>query len=479
VGTFITAGAFVPDGHWPDDLDGAYLFADGGSGQIFLMRSDGSVDYDAPWATGVTGLADMVFGTDEAGRLALYYTLNSTGELRNITWEGAGASPTPSGLAFEPVAPTRVYDTRSGLGVEAGRVRGGTTRLVGVQPPTGSVRAALVNLTVTDNAGWGFVQAWSPRSLRPATSVVNVVQPGEDVANTAVVTLDETGRFLAGTSTATHLVVDVLGWFVDGPAEVSAGRFEPVDPGRVVDTRQPAGTSLASGASNGYGRSAGTVEVEFAGVLDVPDDGTAAAAVVVLTAIGHADPAPGFVTAYAAGSTAPDASNVNTSGAGDIRANLAVVPLGAEGAIALDLVRVDHVLIDVVGYMTSESAPVSSAGLFRAVSPVRIFDERAPGTPAIAPGGSTTIAHAATVSGATDAGAVLQNLTITSTSGFDFAAAYPAGTAAPEVSNVNATAAGQTRAALAVTPYGTDASITYSQFGDAALIVDVFGIFSR
>lgn len=74
---------------------------------------------------------------------------------------------------------------------------------------------------------------------------------------------------------------------------------------------------------------------------------------------------------------------------------------------------------------------------------------------------------------------MLQNLTITSTSGFDFAAASPTGGAAPEVSNVNATAAGQTRAALAVTPYGEDAAVAYSQFGDAALIVDVFGVFSR
>lgn len=483
IGTYITAGAFVPDGFWPAEYDGAYLYADGGAGTIFLLDANGSVDHDQPWATGVFGLADMLFAFDQQGRLSLYYTLNSDNELRKITWTGAGPSPTPADLSFDPVPPTRVYDSRAGLGAAAGPLRAATTRLIDVEPPSASVRAALVNLTVTGNAGWGFLQAWSPRALRPSTSVINVVQPGEDVANTAVVTLDDLGRFVVGTSTATHLVVDVLGWFHEGSDQVAAGRFVPIDPGRVVDTRQGAGAALASGASNEYERTNdgdgdSTVDVPLTGRLGLPDDGAAEAAVVVLTALGEQGPRSGFVTAHPAGSTAPDASNVNTNGDGDIRANLAVVPLGANGAIALDLVRVDHVLVDVVGYMTSASAPVSSSGLFSAVAPVRLFDERAPGSPSIPEGGSVTLAHSGAVPGAGAAGAVLQNLTITDTSGFDFAAAYPAGSAPPEVSNVNATGVGQTRAALAVTPYGTDASVTYSLFGSSSLIVDVFGTFS-
>ena len=100
VGTVITGGAFVPDGLWPADLDGGYLFADGGSGSIFLRRANGTVDYATPWATGAGGIADMVFAFDEAGRTALYYTLNGNGQLRKIVWNGQVASPTPSNLAF-------------------------------------------------------------------------------------------------------------------------------------------------------------------------------------------------------------------------------------------------------------------------------------------------------------------------------------------------------------------------------------------
>ena len=62
VGQYITAGGFVPNGLWPSEFDGTYLFGDGGSGDIWLMRTDGSVDYNAPFATGADGIVDMTFG---------------------------------------------------------------------------------------------------------------------------------------------------------------------------------------------------------------------------------------------------------------------------------------------------------------------------------------------------------------------------------------------------------------------------------
>ena len=72
---------------------------------------------------------------------------------------------------------------------------------------------------------------------------------------------------------------------------------------------------------------------------------------------------------------------------------------------------------------------------------------------------------------------MLQNLTITATTGFDFVTAYPGGGAVPEVSNVNAVAADQTRAALAVTKLGPGATVGYFTFGSSMLVVDAFGYF--
>jgi hypothetical protein len=482
VGTYITAGAFVPNGLWPADLDGAYLFADGGSGRIWVRRADGSVDYGQPWATGLFSLADMTFGFDEAGRTALYYVLNGSGQVRRITWDGQAAAPTPGDLAFGAVAPVRAYDTRSGLGVAAGDVRAATTRLVDLDPPSGAVRAALVNVTLTNNAGWGFVEAWAPRSLRPPTSVVNVVRPNEDVANAVLVTLDTDGRFVLHATTATDVVVDVLGWFSATGGSAGPGRFQPAGPGRIVDTRKPAGEVLASGATNEYadtapGSTTGRVDLPVAGRVGMPNAGDVGAAVVILTAIGEAR--AGFATAHPGGSAVPDASNVNTSGDGDIRANLVVVPLAPDGSLSITRERVEDVIVDVVGWFTAGSAPPSASGLFDVVTPVRAYDERAPGAPPAPAGGTLTVDLAASgVPSAATAGAVLQNLTMTGTTGFDFVTAHPAGGAVPEVSNVNAVAAGQTRAALAITRLAPAGRVSFTTFAESQLVVDVFGVFS-
>ena len=79
---------------------------------------------------------------------------------------------------------------------------------------------------------------------------------------------------------------------------------------------------------------------------------------------------------------------------------------------------------------------------------------------------------------AVGAGAVLHNVTMTDTTGFDFVTAFPGGSTVPVVSNVNATAPGQTRAALAVTPLGPGATIGYTTFADSHLVVDVVGFFT-
>jgi hypothetical protein len=76
------------------------------------------------------------------------------------------------------------------------------------------------------------------------------------------------------------------------------------------------------------------------------------------------------------------------------------------------------------------------------------------------------------------AGAVLQNLTMTGTTGFDFVTAHPAGGAVPEVSNVNAVAAGQTRAALAITRLAPAGRVSFTTFAESQLVVDVFGVFA-
>jgi glucose/arabinose dehydrogenase len=104
--TYITASAFVPNGLW-SGFDGAYLFADGGCGKVFVMTSGGSVDYNTPFAT-TTGLpVDMAFMT-QGGQTALYYVTNSTNQIHKIVATTVTPPPTPHIGVTNVVSPTSV-----------------------------------------------------------------------------------------------------------------------------------------------------------------------------------------------------------------------------------------------------------------------------------------------------------------------------------------------------------------------------------
>lgn len=100
--SFITAGAFIPNGIWASAYDGGYLFADGGCGKIFLMTSAGAVEYGAPFAQTSGVITDMAFLTQQ-GQTALYYVTNATGQIHRITLPPPAAA-TPGTTSSTPAA---------------------------------------------------------------------------------------------------------------------------------------------------------------------------------------------------------------------------------------------------------------------------------------------------------------------------------------------------------------------------------------
>lgn len=481
LGSYITAGVFVPDGRWPTAYDGGYLFADGGSGTIWHLRANGTVDYGAPFATGAFGITDMTFGYDEGGRTVLYY-VTFGGELRMIRPDSAPTADPPADALLVPITPVRAYDTsRTGatdaVGVEAGFVVAGTSRQIDLDPPAG-VSAALVNVTVAGAAGPGFASTWATGD-RPDTSTVNVDRAGGIVANTTIVPLADDGTFLVDVSTTGRLIVDVFAWVRDTGGTSDDGRFVTIDPARVVDTRQPPGATLDSGSANPYtvSGSGATLDITIdvtggaAGPSAVPGDGTAAAAVIAIAAISRSDQ-PGYVGAYPAGQAYTGTSNVNVL-AGEIRANMAVVPLGADG-FTLRTFEVGAVAVDVLGYVTSDAAPSSGSGLYSGADTFRLVDTRTGPPGRLADGATATI----TVPGGASASAVVQNVTAVRTGGRGFLTVHP-DVDVPEVSTVNYTAAGQTRAALAFTTLGDGGSFRITPFTATDVLVDVLGTFSE
>ena len=473
IGQYVTAGAFVPNGLWPIDFDATYLFADGGSGQIWVMADDGSVDYTAPFVTGVGGIADMTFGFDTTGRMALYYT-QSGGSLRKIVPTDPTTPTTGSNLRMIPITPFRAYDTGEAVGIPSGDVYNGTTRLIQLNPPA-DYEAALVNLTIAGTHGPGYVRAWAPEGLRPSTSSINADGPNNVVANAAVVPLAPDGSFVIESVTTGRVVVDVMAWFDDTAGSGGEGHFVALPPARLADTRQSANAPLSSGSPNPWVRSGPRVDISVRGHLGVPTDASAGAAVVSVVAIAGLGPG-GWIGAFPSGTTWGGTSNVNVV-PGDVRANLVVVPIGTDGKISLQTLNIADVVVDVLGYVTSPTAAVSATGLFSFIEPTRLVDTRIPlGFGHLADNSTASIGAPSSIAAASSA--LIQNLTVTQTSAPGWIAAYPSTGTTPFISSVNFTDADQTRAALSFTPISPSGQQSITALVATDVVVDVIGYFS-
>ena len=356
---------------------------------------------------------------------------------------------------------------RSNIGVAPGTMRAGSTRYVDLGIGN-TARAALVNLTMVDSLGAGYVVASEGRTEHPQSSNLNV-STGEVAANTSIVPVDSSGHIVLFVSVTTNVIVDVLGVFkAVGPSD-PGGRFFPLAPSRLIDTRIPAN---AANAYTEAGTSANTdlVRTVVGGKLGVPSS-VKAVALIVTGVSDPGDPA-GFTTVYPSGTSQPPTSNLNTNGSGDARPNLVIVPLGADGMINIHLQSTADVVVDVAGYFVDTTSP---AGLYHVVAPSRQVDTRVPtGFGALPISGTGTLSPKTPVPAG--AAAVSQNLTMTRALGAGFVTAYPSDQPLPLASNANVSGPNQDHASLSFTKLGAG-GVTYYSSGGTDLVVDITGYF--
>ncbi len=84
----ITGGAFVPNGVWPSDYDGKYLFADYGCGKIFRLDPDGSGGFnrvDVVTNLGSGSAVDLTFGPWKGTKALYYSSYAGGGQIRRIS----------------------------------------------------------------------------------------------------------------------------------------------------------------------------------------------------------------------------------------------------------------------------------------------------------------------------------------------------------------------------------------------------------
>ena len=368
---------------------------------------------------------------------------------------------------FQPVSPTRLADTREAAcgctRLDDATIRVPVTGRAGI--PNGAIAAA-ITVTVTDTTGGGFATVYPAGTSLPVASNVNW-RGGETRANGAIVQLNGGGVDVY-TSSSANVIVDVAGVFVPAGASATSGRFVPVAPNRLIDTRsedpQPADAVRRLALPPG-----------------VPGDALALAVNVTIADTGGY----GFASAFPAGAARPDVSVVNADGPGQTRAATAIVPVTPAG-MDVALTGTMDLIVDVVGYFTGAGAPSSPAGRFVAKPPTRVMDTRWPSV-GVWTGGTRELSSAygnvdyAAVTPVVNevranAAAVVYNLTVTETAFPGFVVAYPARTGRPETSSIN-WGLDQTVANLAITPRSQYGVALYAQF-ETDVIVDITGYFT-
>ena len=266
----------------------------------------------------------------------------------------------PVGGDFTALTPQRLMDTRpngtttDGQQVAAGALAGPGTTQVDVLGrggvPAAGVTAALLNVTAVGPTAGGFVTVFPVGSQRPTASTLNL-SPGRTTANMTLVPVGPGGQVsLYLSAGASHLVVDVLGWFTASDAGSA------LTPARLADTRS-GGTTVDGQAVGGGALQAGaTMQLTVTGRGGVPGSGVGA---VVLNVTAVQPTSTTFVTVFPSNTLRPTASNLNPI-AGRTTANLVVVPVGPSGAVSIYLhAGATQVVVDALGWFAGTPSPAT------------------------------------------------------------------------------------------------------------------------
>lgn len=279
----------------------------------------GPLNYLTVWPTGLTqpvvstlnspdgrvkaNAAIVGAGSGAGGDVSVYAT-DTTDVILDI--DGYFTTPDSSTLAFYPVAPCRIADTRNSqsltAGVEADFPVSGLCNI----PSTAAGYS--LNFTAIPHQRLNYLSVWPKGQSQPVVSTLNS-PTGTIVANAAMVGAGTGGQVAVYPTDNIDLVIDINGYYA--PSSTASGGLSlyTVTPCRVEDTRP-------------NGQFSGTLAVN-AMVTSCGLPAMAQAIVVNATVV---PPGPmGYLTLWPNGQPQPLASTLNAYD-GKITSNMAVVP---------------------------------------------------------------------------------------------------------------------------------------------------------
>lgn len=413
-----------------------------------MIIIDGSANFCARTIAGTASFRVTLLGwltTDGPNVTALPPSIRST-----VT-----SAPQPG---LRAIVPTRVLDSRSGLGAPLGLVQPPGITLQNL-PLTPASTAVVLNMTVTEPSNAGFVTVWPCDVNRPTVSNLNFVA-GETVANQVTVALGDSRTICAFSNVATHLVADVTAVY----EAVGGTGLLALTPARILDTRDGFGAKPEPVAGGGF------IALQVTGRGGVPAVGAVAVAINVTATEGDL---PGFLTVWPCDQPRPTASSLNYLAHQSIP-NLVTAKLAADGTVCIFASSSVHVIADV-----ATAYVVGAVAGFADVVPERILDTRIPID--VSAGQKVQAGLALTLRVVGRAGvpptgvqAITVNITATEPDTAGFVTAWPCDRPRPTASNLNLVA-GITRPNLATVQVSSAGTICLFSTARTHLIADVAG----
>jgi hypothetical protein len=240
-------------------------------------------------------------------------------------------------LAFFPVTPCRLVDTRQAVGPLGGPSLAANTNrdlplLLSPCNLPATAQAYSLNYTAVPKGSLGFLTTWPTGQTRPLVSTLNA-PTGTVTANAAIVPAGTTGSVSVFALNDSDLVIDVNGYFA--PAAPGGLSFFSLPPFRVLDTRNPSGAPPINGQLD-------------VGVTSTGSGAPSTSQSFVFNATVVPSGLLGFLTLWPQGGQQPLVSTLNAID-GAVTSNMAIVPT-ANGSVSAFSNGSTHLVMDIFGY---------------------------------------------------------------------------------------------------------------------------------
>lgn len=460
------------------DTMSVHLTYDGATLSMTITDGVTNASYSTKWAVNIPA----VVGGNTAYVGFTGGTGGASASQKIETWaftSAAGTGGTAMGpLAFYPVKPCRVVDTRNAADALGGpALTAGSRRsfpmLSGSCGIPADAAAYSLNVTVVPYEPLQYLTLWPTGQPQPYVSTLNSFD-GRTVANAAIVPAGVNGGISAYVTGATDLILDINGYFAPVNGQGNGNNpsvFVPITPCRSIDTRNAdgpwGGPILEAGSTRDFPISSSTS-------CSVPANALAYATNVTAVPNGALQ----YLTLWPTGQSQPYVSTLNAN-EGEVVANAAIVPAGSNGSVSMYVTGETEGIIDLNGYFAPVSNPTSSSGMLVPVTPCRVADTRQGvgsfGGPSLAAGSTRSFPIPASACGIpANASAYVLNVTAVPAGPLQYLTLWPAGQPQPYVSTLNSSD-GRVVANEAIVPAGSNGAVSVYVTDPSDVILDISG----